>query len=106
MALVDLRSGSPTEGGVMTLRLTGGEPRGVFIPPGVAHGFFAETDLVLEYLTDRYFDGSDEHGVAWDDPGLGIRWPTTRPIMSERDQSNPSLEDVRRDPPVYSPSLG
>lgn len=105
-ALVDLRRGSPTELGTMTFRVLGDEPRAVFIPPGVAHGFFTETDLVLEYLTDRYFDGTDEHGVAWNDPNLAIPWPTSDPILSERDRSNPSLADVRRDPPVYSPSVG
>jgi len=106
VALADLRRGSPTELGTMTFRLSGEEPRGLFIPPGVAHGFLAETDLVLEYLTNRYFDGSDEHGVAWDDPGLAIPWPTREPELSERDRSNPSFEDIRRDPPPFSPSLG
>src|SRR5712691_7173158 len=41
VALADLRQGSPTNGATATLRLAGDEPRGLYIPPGVAHGFFA-----------------------------------------------------------------
>ena len=64
---------------------------GLFIPPGVAHGFLAVTDLTLGYLVDRYFDGSDEWGIAWNDPELGIDWPATDPVLSDRDreQSQP-----------------
>ena len=79
VALVDLRAGSPTERVTSTMRLSGETPRGLFIPPGVAHGFLAETDLTLEYLVDRYFDGTDEWGVAWNDPELGIDWPAVDP---------------------------
>jgi dTDP-4-dehydrorhamnose 3,5-epimerase len=106
VALADLRDGSPTERSIVTMRLSGTEPRGLFIPPGVAHGFLAETDLVLEYVVDRYFDGSDELAVAWDDPDLAIEWPAQEPILSERDRANPSLEEVRRDPPRYRAPLG
>jgi dTDP-4-dehydrorhamnose 3,5-epimerase len=106
VALVDLRAGSPTERATSTLRLSGGTPRGLFIPPGVAHGFLAETDLVLEYLVDRYFDGTDEWGIAWDDPALGIVWPAEDPILSDRDRSNPSLAEALRDPVPYPSPMG
>jgi dTDP-4-dehydrorhamnose 3,5-epimerase len=43
------------------------------------------------------YDGSDELGVAWDDPDLGISWPDEEPILSERDQKNPRLADVPAD---------
>jgi dTDP-4-dehydrorhamnose 3,5-epimerase len=106
VALADLRDGSPTESSIDTMRLSGDEHRGMFIPPGVAHGFLAETDVVLQYMVDRAFDGTDEYAVAWDDPGLEIAWPTREPILSERDRANPSMEEVRRDPPRYTGSLG
>ena len=48
--------------------------RGVFIPAGVAHGFYAVTDAMLFYLVDSYYDGTDEWGVAWDDPDVGLDW--------------------------------
>jgi dTDP-4-dehydrorhamnose 3,5-epimerase len=71
----------------------------VTIPTGVAHGFLALEPLELIYLVTNEYDGSDELGFAWDDPAVGVPWPacpTTdgRPILSERDQSNPTLEDL------------
>lgn len=106
VALADLRKGSPTWREVMTLGLSSDEPQGLFIPPGVAHGFYAKTEFVLMYLVDAYFDGSDEQAVAWDDPDLGIVWPAGDPILSDRDLGNPSLGEVLRTPPRYGHPLG
>lgn len=106
VALVDLRAGSPTERATWTVRLSGETPTGLFIPPGIAHGFFAETDVVLGYLVDQYFDGSDESGIAWNDPALGIDWPTHDPILSERDRGNPGLAEALREPMLYAASVG
>ncbi|MEO8423694.1 MAG: dTDP-4-dehydrorhamnose 3,5-epimerase family protein [Actinomycetota bacterium] len=103
IALADLRSGSPTERVTMTMRLAADEPRGLFIPCGVAHGFFAESEFVLQYLNDRYFDGSDEFGIAWNDPTLGIDWPSADPILSDRDRANPSLAEALQVPVRYPP---
>jgi dTDP-4-dehydrorhamnose 3,5-epimerase len=69
----------------------------VIIPAGVAHGFLALDPLELLYLVTNEFDGSDELGFAWDDPAVGVPWPAVegtsdgRPILSERDKSNPPL---------------
>jgi len=87
--LHDLREGSPTVGATQALRLGGGEERGVFIPPGVAHGFAALTDLTLTYLVDSYYNPADELGVAWDDPDVAAPWGVDGPVLSERDQANP-----------------
>ncbi len=43
------------------------------------------------YLVTNEFDGTDELGFAWDDPLAAIPWPDQEPILSPRDQSNPSL---------------
>jgi len=80
IALADLRPGSPTRGAVEVREMSGDEPAGVFIPVGVAHGFVALTDAVLTYVVDGYYDPSDEHGVAWDDPELAVRWGVETPI--------------------------
>jgi dTDP-4-dehydrorhamnose 3,5-epimerase len=101
--LVDLREGSPTRLAVVEHRIDGGERRdGLVLPPGVAHGFYAETEVVLLYLVDAYFTGDDEFGLAWDDPEIGLTWPSAEPVLSERDRSNPSLAEVLRDPPAYA----
>jgi dTDP-4-dehydrorhamnose 3,5-epimerase and related enzymes len=106
VALVDLRAGSPSERVTSTMRLSGDTPQGLFIPPGVAHGFLAETDLVLEYLVDRYFDGTDECEIAWNDPGLGIDWPVADPLLSDRDRNSPGLAEALQDPVLYPPRMG
>jgi dTDP-4-dehydrorhamnose 3,5-epimerase len=63
----------------------------LFIPEGVAHGFLALEPLALLYLVTNEYDGSDEHGFAWNDPAAGLVWPMETPIVSDRDASNPSL---------------
>jgi dTDP-4-dehydrorhamnose 3,5-epimerase len=60
----------------------------------VAHGFASLTDVLLTYLVDSYYNASDELGLAWDDPAVGADWGVTDPILSGRDQSNPSRADL------------
>jgi len=89
VVLHDLREGSTTEGATQHLEISGDNCRGVFIPPGVAHGFASLSDLTLTYLVDSYYNAEDELGVAWDDPQIGADWGVTDPILSARDQNNP-----------------
>jgi dTDP-4-dehydrorhamnose 3,5-epimerase len=94
VVLHDLREGGPTDGATLELDLTGENHLGVFIPPGVAHGFAALTDMVITYLVDGYYNPADELGVAWDDPEVGADWGVSDPILSARDQSNPGRVDI------------
>ncbi|HEX9122262.1 MAG TPA: dTDP-4-dehydrorhamnose 3,5-epimerase family protein [Actinomycetota bacterium] len=95
VGLFDLREDSPTHRRKAEILIdTEQERLGLYIPPGVAHGFFAETDMTLAYLVDRYFTGQDEFGLAWDDPDVGLTWPSGEPLLSDRDRSNPSLEEA------------
>ncbi|MBI2169895.1 MAG: dTDP-4-dehydrorhamnose 3,5-epimerase family protein [Actinobacteria bacterium] len=95
VALADLREGSPTGGSVLTLEM-GPEHghQGVYIPPGVAHGFYSVSDMTITYLVDGYYNPDDELGVAWDDPDLAVVWPGSDPILSGRDQANPRRADL------------
>jgi dTDP-4-dehydrorhamnose 3,5-epimerase len=89
VVLHDLRVGSPTERETSCFDLAGNEPRGVYIPPGVAHGFAALTDVTLTYLVDGYYDPADELGVAWDDPDIAADWGVIDPVLSPRDRELP-----------------
>lgn len=99
VVLHDLREGGPTDGATLTYDL-GGETdeehchHGVYIPPGVAHGFAALTDCTLTYLVDGYYNPADELGVLWNDPAIGADWGLTDPILSQRDQDNPLRDDI------------
>lgn len=94
VVLHDLRVGSPTEGTTWSVDLDGGADRGLFIPPGVAHGFGALTDVLLWYLVDGYYNPADELGVAFDDPEIGADWGIVDPVLSPRDQANPARAQI------------
>jgi len=104
VVLHDLRVGSPTDGATLTLDVghadgSDHDHRGVFIPPGVAHGFSALTDMTITYLVDGYYNPDDELGVAWDDEEIAADWGVADPILSERDLKNPpraAIEPHRR----------
>jgi dTDP-4-dehydrorhamnose 3,5-epimerase len=94
VVLHDLREGSPTVGATEVLTLGGGTESGVFIPPGVAHGFAAVSDMTLVYLVDGYYNPDDELGVLWNDPEIAADWRIDDPVISDRDQSNPHRAEI------------
>jgi dTDP-4-dehydrorhamnose 3,5-epimerase len=95
--LVDMRPDSKSFRRAVVFDIDAADPRELLIPPGVAHGYLAVTDACLLYVVDRYYDGDDEFGLAWDDPELAIDWGTESPILSERDRSNPCMADMTRE---------
>ncbi|MFP5318248.1 MAG: dTDP-4-dehydrorhamnose 3,5-epimerase family protein [Acidimicrobiia bacterium] len=97
VVLHDLRRGSPTEGSTFSFDMGDGHDCGVYIPPGVGHGFAALTDLTVTYLVDHYYDPDDELGVAWDDPEVGADWGVADPVLSARDRTNPRRVDLPAD---------
>ncbi|MGH9282531.1 MAG: dTDP-4-dehydrorhamnose 3,5-epimerase family protein [Acidimicrobiales bacterium] len=103
VVLHDLREGSRTDGATLVLDIGDGADQGVFIPPGVAHGFAALTDLTLTYLVDGYYNPADELGLAWDDPAVKADWGVDDPVVSQRDRTNPSRDDI---PPGRRPYWG
>jgi dTDP-4-dehydrorhamnose 3,5-epimerase len=106
VVLHDLREGGPTDGATHELDLTGDNHLGVFIPPGVAHGFAAITDTVITYLVDGYYNPADELGVLWSDPIIDADWGIADPILSARDQSNPLRADLPPGRRPYFPMRG
>ena len=96
IALADLRTGSPTFLTTQVFRLSSSDSMSILVPPGVAHGFLAIEDVSLVYAVNRYYDGADEQGVAWDDPDLNIKWMELDPIRSDRDRTNPTVQDLIR----------
>jgi dTDP-4-dehydrorhamnose 3,5-epimerase len=103
VVLHDLRVGSVTDRVTEVLDLDGADDCGLFIPPGVAHGFAALTDVLLWYLVDSYYNPDDELGLAWDDPTVGADWGVADPVLSARDRANPSRDLIPRE---RRPSVG
>jgi dTDP-4-dehydrorhamnose 3,5-epimerase len=102
VVLHDLRIGSPTEGKTEELDLGvrpdgSNDHMGVYIPPGVAHGFASVTDMTITYLVDGYYNAADELGVAWDDPEIAADWIVAGPILSQRDLANPKRAEIAKE---------
>ena len=92
--LVDLRVSSPTYMKAITLDLSQDKGMGVFIPVGIAHGFYALEDAAILYVVDNYYNGQDEFGVMWNDSSINLKWGVNNPLLSERDRRNPLLRDI------------
>jgi dTDP-4-dehydrorhamnose 3,5-epimerase len=91
IGLRDLREGSPTEGRVEMVEMSGDNLQTLSIPPGVAHGFYFSRPSTLIYAVTHYWDTSDELGCRWDDPALGIPWPVETAQISPRDSALPGF---------------
>lgn len=92
---VDLRKNSSTYGQWYGIELTEENHKQFYISPGFAHGFLVLSD-VAEFCykcTDFYHPG-DEGGLAWNDPAIGIDWPSlVGSYPGSADASGYTLED-------------
>ena len=100
---VDIRIGSPHFGDWFGTELNDENLNSLWVPPGFAHGFcvLSESADVI-YKCTRLYEGSDDRGVAWNDPRIGIEWPTREPIVSSKDASYEGLSEQRADLPRYA----
>jgi dTDP-4-dehydrorhamnose 3,5-epimerase len=101
---VDIRAGSPTFGQWVGQILSDENRCQLYIPEGFAHGFCVLSDKadVLYKCTDLY-DAQDDRGVLWSDPGIGIHWPVSAPLISEKDSRLPPLGRIASDQlPAYA----
>ena len=100
--VVDIRRSSPTFGQWESFELDDERNLQLYVPIGFAHGFCALSEVVdLVYKVGSYYDPATERGIAWDDAGLGIPWPTDQPIVSERDRHNPTLGQITDELPAW-----
>ena len=90
--VADLRVGSPTFGRWEAVRLDDVTRSAVYVAEGLGHGVCALTDdATLLYLCSETYAPAREHAVHALDPELGIEWPATAPVLSERDAAAPRL---------------
>jgi dTDP-4-dehydrorhamnose 3,5-epimerase len=89
--LLDLRVGSPTFGQHRVFELNGERPLALYLPPGVAHGFYATSEATLAYHVTTPHAPRHDGGVRWD--SFGMAWPTRAPILSARDRVLPSVDE-------------
>ncbi len=92
---VDVRRGSPTFGKWVGVSLSAGNFKQCYIPKGFAHGFAVISDVAqVEYKCTDLYDPKSEIGIAWDDPAIGIVWPMSNPVLSDRDKRHPRLAEI------------
>lgn len=92
---VDVRRGSPSFGRWVGVTLSADNFLQCYVPPGFAHGFCVLSEVAqMEYKCTDLYDPASELGIVWNDPAIGIAWPVERPLLSERDQHQPSLAQV------------
>jgi len=92
---VDIRKGSMTFGQWFGIELSELGTRQIYMAPGFAHGYCVLSEEVdLHYKVSSEYDPSDQQGLIWNDPEVGIKWPDINYIISEKDQSFKSFKDV------------
>ncbi len=92
---VDIRVGSPTFGEWTGVTLSAENKRQFYVPPDFAHGFLVTgEDALFFYKCTDYYAPEAEGIVLWNDPEIGIEWPTDAPMLSERDGKAPPLREI------------
>lgn len=95
---VDIRRGSPTFGQWAGVMLTAENHRHFWIPEGFAHGFCVVSDFAtFSYQCTDLYDAKADGGIRWNDPAIGIDWPISSPLLSDKDSKAPLLADVALD---------
>ena len=95
---VDVRRDSPSFGRWTAATLSDRDLRQMWIPPGFAHGFLVTgAEALVAYKTTEIYDPDGQVAIRWDDPRCGVDWPSSDPILSERDGAAPALEELDSD---------
>ena len=90
--IVDLRYASPTYKIVNSFDLSSKNKKGLFIPAGIAHGFYtlSEKAIIVCKCSEEYHP-EYESGILWS--SIDFNWPNKNPIISEKDEKLISLQD-------------
>jgi len=102
---VDIRQGSPSFGKWVGVLLTEQNAYQMFVPDGFAQGFCVLSESAeIMYKCSCFYDPSDDCGLIWNDPDVGVEWPCVSVVLSEKDSRQPLLNDLVRAQkvPVYS----
>ena len=90
--IVDLRPDSPTARRWFGVELSAANHRSLFVPKGMAHGFMTlRDDTEVLYMISVPYAPGFERGLRWNDPAIGISWPTAPSVVSARDAAYPLL---------------
>lgn len=93
---VDVRRSSPTFKRWVGVTLSAENRRQLWIPEGFAHGFLVISEFAeVLYKTTDYWQPTNERSLLWNDPDVGIDWPTSEaPVLAAKDASAPRLHQA------------
>jgi len=92
---VDIRHGSPTFGQWTGVMLTDENNRHLWIPEGFAHGFCVLSEhATFTYQCTSLYDPTADASIAWNDGDIGVDWPVSAPLISDKDAKAPLLANV------------
>jgi dTDP-4-dehydrorhamnose 3,5-epimerase len=94
---VDARASSPTYGQHVAVELSATNALQLWVPPGFLHGFCTlEPSTEVQYKVTDYYSAAHDGAVSWNDPELGIVWPTIAngALLSAKDAKAPRLRDL------------
>ena len=92
---LDLRRGEASCGRWVATHLTSEGGEMLWVPPGSAHDYLVLSETAdVTYKVTAAYEPSSDRGVLWNDPNLGIQWPISDPVMSERDRVLPPLSEA------------
>jgi dTDP-4-dehydrorhamnose 3,5-epimerase len=94
VAMVDVRPELESAGPAVLHTIDAPPGTAIYLPEGVAHGFYARDGLTLIYLVTNEYDGTDELGFAYDDPQIAAPWPDPDPVVSQRDRDAGTLGNL------------
>lgn len=90
--IVDLRPNSATFKRWFGVKLTEGNHKMLYVPEGFAHGFISlADDTEVNYQVSQFYAPGHERGLRYDDPSIGIRWPSDVSEISEKDEAWPAF---------------
>lgn len=69
----------------------------IYLPPGIAHGFFSVTDSIVYYKCTTPHDPKSDGGVCYNDPEIGLFLPGNLTQISTKDANLPSLMDYLKE---------
>ena len=90
--IIDIRKNSPTYCQHIAVELSSENYRMLYVPEGFAHGFITlKDDVEVDYQVSQFYTPGKERGIRWNDPLFGIKWPTEKPVISEKDATHPDF---------------
>lgn len=93
--IIDLRENSETYCQWFGVTLTAWNRKTLYVPEDFAHGYLTlEKNTEVFYQVSEPYNKQADRGVMYNDPEVGIKWPTDIKVVSERDLNHPPVKRI------------